>query len=81
MVIDLNMAMLVSTLLCNNSTNEQGGDLRTALSEERRLGLHVFDWDRKGKQVALSVAQGLHFLHTIGIIHRCALFAQVALLA
>jgi hypothetical protein len=53
----------------------QGGDLQTALFHSRQQGTHEFDWDRKGKTVALQVAQGLHFLHTCGVIHRCAVFA------
>ena len=49
----------------------QGGDLRTALHRERKEGKHDLDWYNKGKEVALAVAQGLHFLHTSGVIHRC----------
>ena len=49
----------------------QGGDLRTALSRELRLGTDEFSWYKKGKDIALSIAQGLHFLHTSGVIHRC----------
>ena len=49
----------------------QGGDLQSALRREQRLGAHEFDWINKGKEVALAVAKGLHFLHTSGVIHRC----------
>ena len=46
--------------------------MATALRRELRLGTHEFDWCNKGKEVALEVAQGLHFLHNSGVIHRCA---------
>ena len=46
--------------------------MATALRRELRLGTHEFDWYSRGKEVALAVAQGLHFLHTSGVIHRCA---------
>lgn len=46
------------------------GDLRTALYHDLIEDAHEFDWDNKGKQIALDVAQGLHFLHTSGVVHR-----------
>ena len=48
----------------------QGGDLRDALGREYRDGTHVFDWHNKGQDVALAIAQGLHFLHHSNVIHR-----------
>lgn len=42
------------------------------LQRERRLGKNKFGWYRQGKEVALAVARGLHFLHTSGVIHRYA---------
>ena len=31
---------------------------------------HVFDWRNKGREVALAVARGLHFLHQHNVVHR-----------
>lgn len=50
----------------------QGGDLRDALGKDYRHGTHVFDWHKKGQDVALAIAQGLHFLHHSNVIHRCS---------
>ena len=50
----------------------QGGDLRDALGKDYRKGTHVFDWYKKGQDVALAIAQGLHFLHHSNVIHRRA---------
>lgn len=38
-----------------------GGDLRAALDKDGRRDLV---WDRKGQQVALDIARGIHFLHS-----------------
>lgn len=38
-----------------------GGDLRAALDKDARRNLV---WDRKGQQVALDIARGIHFLHS-----------------
>ena len=62
--------------------------MQSVLRREQRLGTHEFDWSNKGKEVALAVAQGLHFLHTSGVIHRraefrgavCALYLAACLL-
>jgi hypothetical protein len=35
-------------------------------------GTREFDWWNRGQDVALSVAQGLHFLHQNGVVHRYA---------
>ena len=78
--VSLWMALLVGKLRpehwtkseCSGWPTPQGGDLATALRRELRLGTHEFDWCNKGKEVALEVAQGLHFLHSSGVIHRCA---------
>lgn len=48
----------------------EGGDLHTAFHRCKELDTHDFDWNNKGKQIALQVAQGLHFLHTSGVVHR-----------
>ena len=48
----------------------QGGDLRKALWLDAKIGTQIFDWDNKGKHVALAVARGLHFLHKNDVIHR-----------
>lgn len=45
----------------------QGGDLRTALTNDHKSQL---TWYNKGKAVALDVARGLHFLHSNLVIHR-----------
>ena len=51
----------------------QGGDLRKAVWQDAKMRTHIFDWDNKGKHVALAVARGLHFLHKNDVIHRFAL--------
>jgi serine/threonine protein kinase len=38
-----------------------GGDLRAALDKDGRRELV---WERKGQQVALDIARGIHFLHS-----------------
>ena len=38
--------------------------------QDNKIGTHIFDWDNKGKHVALAVARGLHFLHQNDVIHR-----------
>jgi serine/threonine protein kinase len=47
----------------------EGGDLRKALSADelsaRRLG-----WYGKGKSIALDVACGVAFLHSLNVVHR-----------
>lgn len=43
------------------------GDLRRALWSD---SADDFAWGRRGGQVALDIARGLHFLHSSGIIHR-----------
>ena len=48
----------------------QGGDLRKALWEDAMGGTRVFDWRNKGRDVALAVARGLHFLHQQNVVHR-----------
>lgn len=48
------------------------GDLYSTLQREVRLGTHEFDWYHRGKEVALAVARGIHFLHTSGVTHRFA---------
>lgn len=47
-----------------------GGDLRQALSQR---GSERFAWAARGRQVAMGIAQGIHFLHSSGVIHRWAL--------
>lgn len=46
----------------------EGGDLRRALWKNEG---NEFAWERRGQQVALDIARGLHFLHSSGVIHRC----------
>ena len=46
----------------------QGGDLRSALAEDED---GKYAWERHGKQVAMDVARGLHFLHASGVEHGC----------
>ncbi len=48
----------------------QGGDLRKALFKDGTEERHVFDWENRGKHVALAIARGLHFLHQNDVIHR-----------
>ena len=48
----------------------QGGDLRMALWRDYLNGTHIFDWRNKGRDVALAVARGLHFLHRQSVVHR-----------
>ena len=33
--------------------------------------LDEYAWHDRGRQIALDIARGLHFLHTSGVIHRC----------
>ena len=35
-------------------------------------GTHELDWSNGGKRIAISIARGLHFLHSSGAIHRYA---------
>ena len=63
---------------CNtvsNASNDlcQGGDLRKALWRDRQAGTDEWGWYNKGRDVALAVARGLHFLHCNNVIHRCDL--------
>lgn len=44
-----------------------GGDLWRILDKDRDRT--VFGWYRRGKQVALDVASGLHYLHSHRIVH------------
>ncbi len=46
----------------------QGGDLRQAFARDE---LDEYAWHDRGRQIALDIARGLHFLHTSGVIHRC----------
>jgi len=48
----------------------QGGDLRMALWRDYLDQTHIFDWRNKGRDVALAVARGLHFLHRQNVVHR-----------
>jgi len=52
------------------SAASQGGDLREAIWRDIRQGTSEYDWYNKGKDVALAVARGLHFLHHNGVVHR-----------
>jgi hypothetical protein len=54
----------------------QGGDLRKALWRDRQAGTDEWGWYNKGRDVALAVARGLHFLHCNNVIHRCTLQRQ-----
>lgn len=58
--LDESAPMLVMELM-------EGGDLRRALWKNEG---NEYAWDRRGAQVALDVARGLHFLHSSGVIHR-----------
>ena len=44
-----------------------GGDLTTALGNDSEGKL---SWKRKGAEVLLDVARGLHFLHSNRVAHR-----------
>lgn len=46
----------------------QGGDLRHALAADDD---DEFRWDRRGREVAIDIARGLHFLHSADVVHRC----------
>ena len=46
----------------------QGGDLRQAFARDE---LDEYAWHDRGRQIALDIARGLHFLHMSGVIHRC----------
>ena len=48
----------------------QGGDLRQAFARDE---LDEYAWHDRGRQIALDIARGLHFLHTSGVIHRSCL--------
>ena len=66
----LRIVLLYCLDACSVTNFMQGGDLRKALWQDGKDGTHIFDWDNKGKHVALAVARGLHFLHENDVIHR-----------
>ena len=45
----------------------QGGDLRKALARDTK---GEYAWSNRGRQVALDITRGLHFLHMSGVMHR-----------
>ena len=45
----------------------QGGDLRKALARD---SAGEYSWSNRGRQVAMDITRGLHFLHTSGVVHR-----------
>lgn len=51
-----------------------GGDLRAALDKDARRELV---WERKGQQVALDIARGIHFLHSHDVRVPCAPWAPL----
>ena len=44
----------------------EGGDLRSALTRDDD---GVLAWHRRGRQIALDIARGLHFLHSHDVMH------------
>ena len=53
-------------------SRSQGGDLRKAIMRDSGRELA---WGARGRQVAMDITRGLHFLHTSGVIHRRAQLA------
>ncbi|GAB4822994.1 hypothetical protein N2152v2_010040 [Parachlorella kessleri] len=49
----------------------EGGSLQARLNQEARdgSGERMFGWYRSGKQVALNIARGLHYLHSMNATH------------
>lgn len=41
------------------------GNLWDALPRKTKDGRHIFQWNNRGKRVALEIALGLHFLHDL----------------
>ena len=44
----------------------EGGDLRAALTRDEDGALA---WNKRGRQIALDIARGLHFLHSHDVMH------------
>ena len=44
----------------------EGGDLRAALTRDEAGELA---WHKRGRQIALDIARGLHFLHSHDVMH------------
>ena len=49
----------------------QGGDLRQAITRDETAH---YSWCGTGREVALDIARGLHFLHSSGVVHRSVSF-------
>ncbi|BDA46092.1 probable leucine-rich repeat receptor-like serine/threonine-protein [Coccomyxa sp. Obi] len=45
------------------------GNLWDALPRKAKDGRHIFQWNNRGKRVALEIALGLHFLHDLRVAH------------
>lgn len=45
----------------------QGGDLSEAIDKDKE---GKFTWYRQGRAVALDIAKGIAFLHSMKIVHR-----------
>ena len=44
----------------------EGGDLRAALTRDE---VGELAWNKRGRQIALDIARGLHFLHSHDVMH------------
>lgn len=62
------MYMLLVLTETTSCLHLQGGDLRHALAADDD---DEFRWDCRGREVAIDIARGLHFLHSAGVVHRC----------
>jgi hypothetical protein len=69
-VVRMLLGVVMGLSVTGPALHLQGGDLRHALAADDD---DEFRWDCRGREVAIDIARGLHFLHSAGVVHRCSL--------